>query len=113
MRGAAVLLALALAACTADNPEFLGHSATSCNEGVRGCLTTRAVVCQDHTLTTVWCPSGAVCASGRCVQPDAAPPCFSDRDCKGGRVCSAVVDATRPQMISTFCLPPEGITEGT
>lgn len=113
MRGATVaLLGIALCSCTDANPDYLDPE-SACRAGQRGCVGTRPVLCQsDGTLATVACPTGAACAGGSCVQTASAPPCFSDRDCSGGRVCGAVVDATRPGVISTFCIAPEGLTEG-
>ena len=111
MRGASVLLASCLCACTAVNPDYLGS--TACIEGQRGCVGSRPVACgSDRALRSAACQSGAACADGRCVAPASAAPCFSDKDCMGGRVCTALVDSTRPAVISTFCLPPEGITDG-
>ena len=111
-RGAMAVLATGLIACTAPNPEYF-DPAGSCSVGQRGCVGTRPVICSAQgALETVACPTGAGCVGGNCVQPAEASPCFSDRDCSGGRVCTAVVDGTRLGVISTFCVAPEGITDG-
>lgn len=112
---APALLLWALGSCTAPNPDQVsGSGGGSCVGGRRGCIGARPVECPSGggSLAVASCPSGATCDHGLCLPPAGAAFCITDGDCDHGRVCTAVVDPQVRGVLSSYCLPPEGVTGG-
>lgn len=94
-----VLGALALAACTVENPYYgtqsnpvdLGTSDSAppltCDVTGRMCVGNNAGTCQSrHPILDRWCPSDSLCENGVCQPPEgngnvSGRPCTYDGDC--------------------------------
>ena len=114
--GLLAVLALSVAACTTDNPEYQGPvcepGQRRCGTAVMGSGQAVAQVCgraADDSVAYIdeACPLSAACDAGRCTAPAGARACRAQRDCDdAGQICAALVSsATQPPAVAMFCVP--------